>query len=152
MFSIAPHPLSQANTHHQAIPQLNFWLSQKSTGSLEAGPEIQQSPRLSHHLYSAGNAPSPKQPPESWWGVSSHECQRQFPRGLQSSLCQRAQECPDPASQLPVKPEAGHSGEGPGMRPTRCRDIIATVSIMAHKHNPGHTGVFVEQKHSESLF
>lgn len=30
------------------------------------------------------------------------------------------------------------------MWPARCRDITATVSIMAHKHNPGHTDVFVE--------
>lgn len=37
---------------------------------MEAGPETQQSPRqwLSHHLYSTGNALSPKQPPESWVG------------------------------------------------------------------------------------
>ena len=94
MFSIAPHPLSQANTHHQAIPHLNFWLSQKSTGSLEAGPETQQSPRLRHHLYSAGNAPSPKQPPrklgrggeqqpgmsEAIW-VGTREASPTFPQG-----------------------------------------------------------------------
>lgn len=38
------------------------------------------------------------------------------------------------------------------MWPARCRDITATVSIMAYKQNPGHTGVFVGQKHSEILF
>lgn len=77
--------------HHQAIPHLNFWLSQKSTGSLEAGPETQQSPRLSHHLYSAGNAPPAKQPPESWVGgaarnvrgiwVGTREASPTFPQG-----------------------------------------------------------------------
>jgi hypothetical protein len=64
---------------------------------------------------------------------------------LQLWLCQKVPECPNPDSQLPVKPEAGHSGEGPRMWPARCRDITATVPIMAHKQDPSHIVVFVEE-------
>lgn len=161
VLSTAPHPLSQVNTHHQAIPHLNFWLSQKSTGSLEAGPETQHSAGLSHHLYSAGNPPSAKQPPESSGGGAARNVRSNlgwhqgslthFPTGLQSWLRQRVQECPDPPPNFQLNQKLDIQGKGQECEQPGTGTSLP-VSIMAHKHSPGHTRVFVEQKHSESLF
>ena len=87
-----------------------------------SGARSSAQPGLGHHLYSAGNPPSPKQRPESSGGGAARNVRSNlgwhqgslthFPTGLPSWLRQRAQECPDPPPSFQLNQKLDIQGKG----------------------------------------
>lgn len=130
-------PTHSPRSTHTTRPS-HTWTSGWARRALEVWKQGQ---KLSTALASATTSTVPestirKTTSRKLWGRSSQECQEQFglAPGKPHPLSHRAPVLATsesarvswPSSQLPVKPEAGHSGEGPGMRTTRYRDIIAS--------------------------
>lgn len=157
---------SQVNTHHQAIPHLpellvepeEHWkFGSRARNSAQRWP---QPPPLQcrESTISIKETTSRK-----LWGRSSQECQEQFglapgkppptfpPRAPVLATSESAR-VSWPSSQLPVKPEAETDIQEEGQNANnQSTGTSLPVSIMAHKHSPGHTRVFVEQKHIQRV-
>lgn len=159
-FPLLPHPLPGQHTPPgHSTPEL--LVEPEEHCSLEAGPETQHSwpqpPPLQCRESTIRKTTSRK-----LWGRSSQECQsslglapgKPHPLSHRAPVLGYAWEVRVSWLLLPtspVKPQKltfreGQKCEQPGT------GTSLPVSIMAYKHSPGHTRVFVEQKYSESLF